>query len=100
MKAWWSSGRRYQRSRRRQKKVQPREDTLDDPAQLSEAGAVFGVAAGGDGLDAAWPEFAAGLPAPPNRRSARLTPARQPSRRRDRQGRGPFRDTLREEQRS
>ena len=41
--------------------VQPGEGSLDDPALLSEAGAVVGPAAGDDRLDAAPPEEAAVL---------------------------------------
>jgi hypothetical protein len=36
--------------------VEPGEGALDDPAALAEAGAVFGLAADDDGLDAAAPE--------------------------------------------
>ena len=36
--------------------VQPAEGAFDDPAVTAEAGAVFGLATGDDGFDAALPE--------------------------------------------
>jgi len=41
--------------------VQPGEGAFDDPAVMPESGAVFGLAAGADRLDAALPDEAAGL---------------------------------------
>ena len=41
--------------------VEPGEGALDHPAQLAKSGAVLGLAAGDDRLDASRPEFAAVL---------------------------------------